>query len=78
MSLPPASVLPSPCTVRQAVTTYFDIQAIPRRHFFELLVHFTTDETEREKFEEFDTAEGQQVGMMIIMMVMMMVIMMVW
>jgi len=60
VSLPPASVLPSPCTVRQAVTSYFDIQAIPRRHFFELLVHFTTDETEREKFEEFDTAEGQQ------------------
>jgi len=58
--LPPTSILPQPCTVRRAVQTYFDIQSIPRRHFFELLVHFTTDETEKEKFVEFDTAEGQQ------------------
>jgi len=58
--LPAESVLPRPCTIMQAVTSYFDIQSIPKRYFFELLSHFTTDETEKEKFIEFNTAEGQQ------------------
>jgi len=58
--LPPTSILPSPCTIRQAVTTFFDIQSIPKRYFFELLSHFTTDPLEKEKFLEFNTAEGQQ------------------
>merc|ERR1719295_1135288 len=52
--------LPQPCTMRFAVKHYFDIQSIPKRYFFELLSHFTTDEMEREKFVEFTTAEGQQ------------------
>jgi len=60
VSLPPPSILPRPATVRQAVQSYFDIQAIPRRYFFELLSHFTEDELEAEKFMEFNTAEGQQ------------------
>ena len=30
------------------------------RYFFEVLAHFTTDQTEKEKFIEFTTAEGQQ------------------
>eukprot|EP00088_Acartia_fossae_P058241 TRINITY_DN6808_c0_g1_i8.p1 TRINITY_DN6808_c0_g1~~TRINITY_DN6808_c0_g1_i8.p1 ORF type:complete len:607 (-),score=81.11 TRINITY_DN6808_c0_g1_i8:200-2020(-) len=58
--LPHNSVLPSPCTILEAVTSYFDIQSIPKRYFFELLAHFTTDELEKEKFLEFNTAEGQQ------------------
>ncbi|XP_069940064.1 NADPH-dependent diflavin oxidoreductase 1 isoform X1 [Cherax quadricarinatus] len=58
--LPPISILPRPCTVRQCVQKYFDIQAIPKRHFFELLAFFTKDETEREKFQEFASAEGQE------------------
>ena len=53
-------LLPQPCTMRFAVKHYFDIQSIPKRYFFELLSHFTTDEMEREKFVEFTTAEGQQ------------------
>ena len=52
--------LPQPCTMRYAVQHYFDIQSIPKRYFFELLSHFTTDEMEREKLVEFTTAEGQQ------------------
>merc|ERR1711973_344408 len=43
-----------------AVTSYLDIQSIPRRWFFELLSHFSTDELEKEKCLEFNTAEGQQ------------------
>ena len=92
--LPPEAQLPRPCTMLQAVKTYFDIQSIPRfgllvlyiiiitldtifilmwkprtaitnnpknrRYFFELLAHFTTDEMEKEKFEEFSRADGQQ------------------
>merc|ERR1719209_61479 len=58
--LPPSSTLPQPCSVRMAVTSYLDIQSIPRRWFFELLSHFTTDELEKEKCLEFNTAEGQQ------------------
>jgi len=58
--LPPSSTLPQPCSVRMAVTSYLDIQSIPRRWFFELLSHFSTDELEKEKCLEFNTAEGQQ------------------
>ena len=58
--LPPTSIIPQPCSVRHAVTHYFDIQSIPKRYFFELLSHFTSDELEKEKFVEFNTAEGQQ------------------
>ena len=46
------------CSFFQAVRSYFDIQSIPKRYFFELLSHFTTDELEKEKFLEFNTAEG--------------------
>jgi len=58
--LPPSSTLPQPCSVRMAVTSYLDIQSIPRRWFFELLSHFSSDELEKEKCLEFNTAEGQQ------------------
>ena len=54
------SDLPRPCTVRHLVTHYLDFQSIPRRSFFELLSYFATEsELEREKLEEFTTAEGQ-------------------
>ena len=59
-TLPLDSVLPTPCTVRECVQKYFDIQAVPKRYFFEVMSYFTKDETEKEKFEEFTTAEGQQ------------------
>ncbi|XP_045611937.1 NADPH-dependent diflavin oxidoreductase 1 isoform X1 [Procambarus clarkii] len=59
-SLPPISLLTRPCTIRECVLRYLDIQAIPKRYFFELLSFFTKDETEREKFKEFASAEGQQ------------------
>lgn len=59
-TLPLQSVLQTPCTMRECVQKYFDIQAVPKRYFFELLAYFTKDETEREKFMEFTTAEGQQ------------------
>ena len=58
---PPTSLLPPNPTLDQCVANYFDLQSIPTRYFFELLSHFTSDQTEREKFVEFTTAE---VGML--------------
>ncbi|GFT20663.1 NADPH-dependent diflavin oxidoreductase 1 [Nephila pilipes] len=49
-----------PCTVRQCATSYFDIMSIPRRSFFEIFQHFSQDELEKEKLEEFTTAAGQE------------------
>ncbi|XP_071394337.1 NADPH-dependent diflavin oxidoreductase 1 [Centroberyx affinis] len=54
----PAS-LPQPCTVRHLVESYLDVAAVPRRSFFELLATFATDELEREKLDEFSSAQGQ-------------------
>ncbi|XP_067017223.1 NADPH-dependent diflavin oxidoreductase 1-like [Acropora muricata] len=52
--------LPRPCSVRHLVEHYLDIQGVPRRYFFELLSHFTTSELEKEKLQEFCSAEGQE------------------
>jgi len=46
-------------TVRDFVTRCLNINGIPRRYFWELMAHFTDDELEREKLEEFCTASGQ-------------------
>lgn len=54
----PAS-LSRPCTVRNLVSNHLDINGIPRRYFFELLSYFTTDDLEREKFQEFNSPAGQ-------------------
>ncbi|GBE87307.1 NADPH-dependent diflavin oxidoreductase 1 [Sparassis crispa] len=50
--------LPHRTTLRALFTRYLDIGAVPRRSFFALLRHFVTDELEREKLEEFLSAEG--------------------
>lgn len=47
-------------TLRILATTYLDICSIPRRSFFEILKHFSTDQQHVEKFTEFCTAEGQE------------------
>ncbi|CAM1317777.1 NDOR1 (predicted) [Pycnogonum litorale] len=49
-----------PRTLREIVYRCLDIQSIPKRYFFELLKHFTKSELEREKYEEFCSAEGQE------------------
>jgi sulfite reductase alpha subunit-like flavoprotein len=54
----PANVPPT-LTLREAFTRYLDINAVPRRSFFDLLRYFATDELEREKLNEFCTSEGQ-------------------
>jgi len=53
--------LPNPCSVRHLVEQYFDIQGMPRRYLFELLSHFTSSELEKDKLNEFNSAEGQVV-----------------
>lgn len=57
-SLPP--LLPQPCTIQYLVTHYLDISCVPRRSFFELLSYFSTNELEREKLQEFSSAQGQE------------------
>ncbi|NXG08222.1 NDOR1 oxidoreductase, partial [Sakesphorus luctuosus] len=57
-SLPP--LLPQPCTIRHLVTHYLDISCVPRRSFFELMSYFSTNELEREKLQEFSSAQGQE------------------
>ena len=52
-------ILPHRCTVQELVTKHLDINAVPRRYFWELMSQFTDDELEREKLREFCTAEGQ-------------------
>ncbi|KZP05434.1 riboflavin synthase domain-like protein, partial [Athelia psychrophila] len=50
--------LPAIATLRQIFTRHLDFNAVPRRSFFQLLRHFTPDELEREKLDEFLSAEG--------------------
>ncbi|CAG2236503.1 Sulfite reductase [NADPH] flavoprotein alpha-component,NADPH-dependent diflavin oxidoreductase 1 [Mytilus edulis] len=52
--------LPQPCSVQYLVQHYLDINSVPRRSFFELLSYFADNELEKEKLEEFCTAEGQE------------------
>jgi len=57
--VPLPSCLPTPCSVRHLVTKYLDINAVPRRSFFQMLKYHAKDEMEREKLEEFCSPEGQ-------------------
>lgn len=56
---PLADGLPLPCTFQYLFTHYLDVQCIPRRYFFELLMNFTQSDLERERLAEFCSAEGQ-------------------
>ncbi|KAJ6448883.1 riboflavin synthase domain-like protein [Mycena sanguinolenta] len=50
--------LPEVVTPRALFTHYLDFNAIPRRSFFGYLRHFTTDDLEREKLDDFLSREG--------------------
>ncbi|KAF7975974.1 hypothetical protein HWV62_8118 [Athelia sp. TMB] len=50
--------LPAMATLRQIFTRHLDFNAVPRRSFFQLLRHFTPDELEKEKLDEFLSPEG--------------------
>eukprot|EP01006_Ploeotia_vitrea_P030409 TRINITY_DN62842_c0_g1_i1.p1 TRINITY_DN62842_c0_g1~~TRINITY_DN62842_c0_g1_i1.p1 ORF type:complete len:643 (+),score=266.69 TRINITY_DN62842_c0_g1_i1:159-1931(+) len=51
--------IPSPITVRELAEAYLDLFGTPSRSFFEALAVMATEEREREKLEEFCSAEGQ-------------------
>ncbi|XP_053380905.1 NADPH-dependent diflavin oxidoreductase 1-like isoform X2 [Mercenaria mercenaria] len=51
--------IPQPCTIRYIVENYYDINCVPRRSFFEMLLYFAEEEREQEKLEEFTSSEGQ-------------------
>lgn len=50
--------LPEVTILRRLFTRFLDFNAIPRRSFFQYLVHFTSDELEKEKLEEFLSPAG--------------------
>ncbi|KAH9966182.1 riboflavin synthase domain-like protein [Lactifluus volemus] len=52
--------LPQVSTLRVLFSRHLDINAVPKRSFFQLLKHFATDEREREKLEEFSSPEGAE------------------
>ncbi|XP_070614521.1 NADPH-dependent diflavin oxidoreductase 1 isoform X3 [Erythrolamprus reginae] len=52
--------LPQPSTVRHLVTHFLDITSVPRRSFFEFLSHFSPNDLERSKLQEFCSAHGQE------------------
>ncbi|XP_067007517.2 NADPH-dependent diflavin oxidoreductase 1 isoform X3 [Anabrus simplex] len=60
MYSPVPKVLQKPLTLRECVETYWDLNMVPHRYFFELLSHFTTNDLERERLKEFVSPEGQQ------------------
>uniref|UniRef100_H2Z1M6 NADPH-dependent diflavin oxidoreductase 1 n=1 Tax=Ciona savignyi TaxID=51511 RepID=H2Z1M6_CIOSA len=45
-------------TLREIATNYLDFMSVPRRCFFQLLSHFSTDENEKEKLVELGQPEG--------------------
>ncbi|KAJ2444984.1 NAPDH-dependent diflavin reductase, partial [Coemansia sp. RSA 2440] len=51
--------IPRCTTLRWLFTNYFDIMAVPRRSFFEMLYYFSSSENEKERLHEFTTSEGQ-------------------
>ncbi|GLH06497.1 Uncharacterized protein GBIM_11995 [Gryllus bimaculatus] len=57
---PVPEVLQRPLTLKACVKQYWDLNMVPHRFFFKLLSHFTTNELEKEKLEEFVSVEGQQ------------------
>ena len=55
-SLPPSFsfiAFGAPLTLRKLITNYLDIMSIPRRSFFSLIAHFTTDRYQKERLLEF-------------------------
>ncbi|CAD5119715.1 DgyrCDS8305 [Dimorphilus gyrociliatus] len=53
-------VLKGQNSLENLVKYYFDFCGRPKRSFFEILSKFSTSELEKEKLEEFDSAEGQE------------------
>ncbi|CDK24839.1 unnamed protein product [Kuraishia capsulata CBS 1993] len=49
-----------PLTLRSLFTHHLDINAIPRRSFFQILYHFSDNERHREKLKEFSLVEESE------------------
>eukprot|EP01094_Clydonella_sp_ATCC50884_P024215 TRINITY_DN6011_c2_g1_i1.p1 TRINITY_DN6011_c2_g1~~TRINITY_DN6011_c2_g1_i1.p1 ORF type:complete len:600 (-),score=190.14 TRINITY_DN6011_c2_g1_i1:35-1591(-) len=52
--------VPLPITVRELVRSYLDINGCPRRHFFQMLSYFATEELHRSRLEDFAATDGQE------------------
>ncbi|KAI6029927.1 riboflavin synthase domain-like protein [Pisolithus microcarpus] len=50
--------IPRITTLRVLFTHHLDFNAVPRRSFFQILRYFTTDDSERERLDEFLSLEG--------------------
>ncbi|KAJ1728216.1 NAPDH-dependent diflavin reductase [Coemansia biformis] len=51
--------IPGVTTLGWLFTYYFDITAVPRRSFFEMLYYFSANDDEKERLREFSATEGQ-------------------
>ncbi len=58
-SVPPVSIRPEcrKLTLRELLTSYLDLTAIPRRSFFSLIAQFTQDQFHKERLLEFTKPE---------------------
>lgn len=54
---PPLQGFLHPITFRELLTRHLDLNAIPRRSFFSLLAHFTTDSFQKDRLIEFTKPE---------------------
>ncbi|XP_076822660.1 NADPH-dependent diflavin oxidoreductase 1-like isoform X1 [Clavelina lepadiformis] len=52
--------IPKPVTLRELAKNYLDFMSVPRRSFFQLLAHVSSDELEKEKLTEFGSPEGTE------------------
>jgi sulfite reductase alpha subunit-like flavoprotein len=50
--------LPEDITLRKILRSHVNFRAIPRRSFFQYLHHFSKDEEEKERLDEFLSVEG--------------------
>jgi sulfite reductase alpha subunit-like flavoprotein len=50
--------LPEDITLREILRSHVNFRAIPRRSFFQYLRHFSKNEEEKERLDEFLSVEG--------------------
>ncbi|KAL1138646.1 hypothetical protein AAG570_008708, partial [Ranatra chinensis] len=58
--MPVPDALKHPLNLHTLATSYWDLNAIPRRYVFQLLAHMTSSDLEKEKLLELSSSSGQE------------------